>query len=96
MPTFVVSLAVAASLQAGVLAALVVGMIGPGQVGAFAEARLARIILSIDRIARGEMGEKNFIWPVWVSPTLIAPEPWSQWLLMNTDTGSGVHYAQSA
>jgi urea transport system substrate-binding protein len=28
----------------------------------------------------GRMDEKNFIWPVWVSPTLIAPEPWSQWL----------------
>ena len=28
----------------------------------------------------GRMDEKNFIWPVWVSPTLIAPEPWSRWL----------------
>jgi urea transport system substrate-binding protein len=28
----------------------------------------------------GRMDEKNFIWPVWTSPTLIAPEPWSQWL----------------
>ena len=44
----------------------------------------------------GRMDEKNFIWPVWVSPTLIAPEPWSQWLPMNTDAGSAVHYAQSA
>ncbi len=44
----------------------------------------------------GRMDEKNFIWPVWVSPTLIAPEPWSQWLPMNADTGSAVHYAQSA
>lgn len=54
MPTFVVSLAVAASLNAGVLAALVVGLIGAAFVGAFAEARLARIISSIDRIARGD------------------------------------------
>ena len=54
VPTFVVSLAVAASLKAGVLAALVVGLIGAGLVGAFAEARLARIISSIDRIARGD------------------------------------------
>ena len=54
MPTFVVSLAVAASLQAGVFPALVVGLLGAGLVGAFAEARLARIISSIDRIARGD------------------------------------------
>ena len=54
MPTFVVSLAVAASLKAGVLAALVVGLVGAAFVGAFAEARLARIISSIDRIARGD------------------------------------------
>ena len=33
----------------------------------------------------GRMDEKNFIWPVWVSPTLIAPEPWSQWLPQNAD-----------
>ena len=39
VPTFVVSLAVAASLKAGVLAALVVGLIGAGLVGAFAEVR---------------------------------------------------------
>ena len=31
------------------------------------------------------MDEKNFIWPVWVSPTLIAPEPWSQWLPKNAE-----------
>ena len=54
MPTFVVSLAVAASLKAGVFAALVVGLVGAALVGAFAEARLARIISSIDRIARGD------------------------------------------
>ena len=54
MPTFVVSLAVAASLQAGIAAALVVGLVGAALVGAFAEARLARIISSIDRIARGD------------------------------------------
>ena len=28
----------------------------------------------------GRMDEKNFIWPVWISKTLIAPEPWSRWL----------------
>lgn len=33
----------------------------------------------------GRMDEKNFIWPVWVSPTLIAPEPWSQWLPENAE-----------
>ena len=54
VPAFVVSLAVAASLQAGVFPALVVGLLGAGLVGAFAEARLARIISSIDRIARGD------------------------------------------
>ena len=26
----------------------------------------------------GRMDEKNFIWPVWISKVLIAPEPWSQ------------------
>jgi urea ABC transporter urea binding protein len=31
----------------------------------------------------GRMDEKNFIWPVWISPALIAPEPWSQWLPKN-------------
>jgi len=54
VPTFVVSLAVAASLQAGLIAALVVGLVGAALVGGFAEARLARIISSIDRIARGD------------------------------------------
>jgi urea transport system substrate-binding protein len=54
VPTFVVSLAVAATLQAGIAAALVVGLVGAALVGAFAEARLARIISSIDRIARGD------------------------------------------
>jgi urea transport system substrate-binding protein len=54
VPTFVVSLAVAASLQAGIAAALAVGLVGAALVGAFAEARLARIISSIDRIARGD------------------------------------------
>ncbi len=49
VPTFVVSLAVAASLQAGIAAALTVGLVGAALVGAFAEARLARIISSIDR-----------------------------------------------
>jgi urea transport system substrate-binding protein len=28
----------------------------------------------------GRMDEKNFIWPVWMSKTLIAPEPWSKYL----------------
>ncbi len=28
----------------------------------------------------GRMVKHNFIWPVWVSPPLIAPAPWSQWL----------------
>ena len=54
VPTFIVSLAVAASLQAGLTAALVVGLIGAAFVGAFAEARLAHILSSIDRIARGD------------------------------------------
>jgi len=31
----------------------------------------------------GRMDKHNFIWPVWVSPTLIAPAPWSQWLPKN-------------
>ncbi len=54
VPTFIVSLVVAASLQAGLTAALVVGLIGAAFVGAFAEARLAHILSSIDRIARGD------------------------------------------
>ncbi|MFZ0846216.1 MAG: transporter substrate-binding protein [Pseudolabrys sp.] len=54
VPTFVVSLTVVASLHAGVLAALVVAVIGAIAVGVFAEIRLARIISSIDRIARGD------------------------------------------
>ena len=54
MPTFAVSLAVALALQAGVLAAAVVGLIGAALVGAFAERRLAGIISSIERIARGD------------------------------------------
>ncbi len=28
----------------------------------------------------GRMDEKNFIWPVWISTSLIAPEPWSRYL----------------
>jgi urea transport system substrate-binding protein len=36
----------------------------------------------------GRMDEKNFIWPVWTSPTLIAPEPWSRWLPENADAGA--------
>ncbi len=54
MATFVVSLAVAGAFQAGIFAALVVGLIGAALVGAFAEARLTGIISSIDRIARGD------------------------------------------
>src|SRR5487761_2130271 len=54
VPTFIVSIAVAASLQAGLTAALVVSLIGAAFVGAFAEARLAHILSSIDRIARGD------------------------------------------
>jgi urea transport system substrate-binding protein len=54
VPTFVVSPAVAASLKAGIFAALVVGLIGAALAGVFAERRLARIIFSIDRIARGD------------------------------------------
>ncbi|HEY1311769.1 MAG TPA: transporter substrate-binding protein [Pseudolabrys sp.] len=54
VPTFAVSLAVAASLKAGILAALIVGLVGAAFVGAFAERRLARILSSIDRIARGD------------------------------------------
>ena len=42
----------------------------------------------------GRMDEKNFIWPVWASPTLLAPEPWSRWLPDNA--GAAVDYAQSA
>jgi HAMP domain-containing protein len=188
VPTFVVSLAVAASLQAGILATLVIAFLGVIAVGIFAERRLARIISSIERIARGDrytmlpnlvgdsaiqefagtagavraalietdtltvdqlrretearlhhagqlfftgnfrhaveeavtaftqagrsirapsgfdvvldaenqhlhkpsiigrMDEKNVIWPVWTSNTLIAPEPWSQWLPKNAET----------
>jgi urea transport system substrate-binding protein len=33
----------------------------------------------------GRMDKHNYIWPVWVSPTLIAPEPWSQWLPKNAE-----------
>jgi urea transport system substrate-binding protein len=33
----------------------------------------------------GRMDEKNVIWPVWTSNTLIAPEPWSQWLPKNAE-----------
>ena len=54
VPTFVVSLAVAVALKAGVFTALVVALVGAALVGAFAEARLTRIISSIDRIARGD------------------------------------------
>jgi urea transport system substrate-binding protein len=54
VPTFVVSLAVAGAFQAGIVAALVVGFVGAALVGAFTERRLARIISSIDRIARGD------------------------------------------
>jgi hypothetical protein len=34
----------------------------------------------------GRMDEKNVIWPVWTSNTLIAPEPRSQWLPKNAET----------
>jgi urea transport system substrate-binding protein len=54
VPTFVVRLAAAVALKAGVFAALLVGLLGAALVGAFAEARLTRIISSIDRIARGD------------------------------------------
>jgi urea transport system substrate-binding protein len=54
VPTFVGSLLVAASLKAGILPALVVAVLGAIAVGIFAERRLARIISSIDRIARGD------------------------------------------
>jgi urea transport system substrate-binding protein len=53
-PTFIVSLAVAASLQAGILATIVVALLGAIAIGIFAERRLARIISSFDRIARGD------------------------------------------
>ena len=33
----------------------------------------------------GRMDEKNYIWPVWVSPTLLAPEPWSRWLAQDAE-----------
>ena len=54
VPILVVSLAVAASLQAGFVAALIVALLGAVAVGIFAERRLARIISSFDRIARGD------------------------------------------
>src|SRR5580704_7637760 len=54
VPTFAVSLAVAGALQAGLFAALIVGLVGAAFVGVFAERRLTRIISSIDRIARGD------------------------------------------
>ncbi len=33
----------------------------------------------------GRMDTHNFIWPVWRSDGLIAPEPWSQWLSAGTE-----------
>ncbi len=51
IPTFVVSLAVAASLKAGIFAALVVALLGAIAVGVFAERRLVRTISSFERIA---------------------------------------------
>src|ERR1035438_3854420 len=35
----------------------------------------------------GRMDEKNVIWPLWISDTLIAPEPWSRWLPKDAGTG---------
>jgi urea transport system substrate-binding protein len=54
VPTFLVSLAVAAATFASPSAALIVGALGALFVGCFAEYRLAGIISSIDRIARGD------------------------------------------
>src|SRR5664280_1528585 len=54
VPTFVVCVAVMAALQAGIVAGLVIALLGATAVGIFAERRLARIISSFDRIARGD------------------------------------------
>ncbi|MEI9804469.1 MAG: transporter substrate-binding protein [Pseudolabrys sp.] len=54
MPTLIVSLAAVAASYAGSIAAIVVAFLGAAAVGIFAERRLARIISSIDRIARGD------------------------------------------
>src|SRR4051812_40279832 len=53
-PTFIVSLVVAASVHAGLIAVLVLAALGALAIGIFAERRLARIISSFDRIARGD------------------------------------------
>ncbi len=54
VPTFVVGVATAAAFQHGMASALVVALAGAAVVGTFAEVRLARIISSIGRIARGD------------------------------------------
>ena len=54
VPTFMVGLAVAVSLQAGLAPAFIVGLLGAALVGCFAEYRLARIIASITTIAHGD------------------------------------------
>ena len=53
-PTFIVSLLVAASVHAGLVAVLTIAALGALAIGIFAERRLARIISSFDRIARGD------------------------------------------
>src|SRR5258707_12322720 len=54
VPTFVVALAAAASMQAaGVTAAIVIALLGSVAVGCFAEGRLPRIIASVGKISRG-------------------------------------------
>ena len=53
-PTFIVSLLVAASVQAGFVPVLIIAALGSLAIGTFAERRLANIISSFDRIARGD------------------------------------------
>ena len=53
-PTFAVGLATAVALPYGVLSTVAVALLGALAVGSFAEYRLARIIASIGKIARGD------------------------------------------
>lgn len=74
VPTFIVSLVVAASLSTGIVAAALVGLIGAAFVGAFAEARIAHILSSIGRIARGDHYTSLPNWSV-TAPSSRSPAP---------------------
>jgi urea transport system substrate-binding protein len=41
----------------------------------------------------GRMDENNVIWPLWISDTLIAPEPWSRWLPKDADAAPALRRA---